>query len=139
MDNELHKKDIINKISEKLIDEKIVIGGNKSFYKRKYHLKYTQKIIGNVLDAFWDVIAEIIEDGDSVKLYNYIKIEPRYYKAVKLNAKGFPGIKENIVPARYRMKFIMGERLKEACRKLSQKKCANCIPEDTETSECEGE
>ena len=101
MDNELHKKDIINKISEKLIDEKIVIGGNKSFYKRKYHLKYTQKIIANVIDAFWDVIAEIIEEGDSIKLYNYIKIEPRYYKAVKLNAKGFPGIKENIVEIYY--------------------------------------
>ena len=129
MDNELHKKDIINKISEKLIDEKIVIGGNKSFYKRKYHLKYTQKIIANVIDAFWDVIAEIIEEGDSIKLYNYIKIEPRYYKAVKLNAKGFPGIKENIVPARYRMKFIMGERLKEACRRLSQKKCGDFIPD----------
>ncbi len=140
MDNELHKKDIINKISEKLIDEKIVIGGNKSFYKRKYHLKYTQKIIANVLDAFWDVIADVIEDGDSIKLYNYIKIEPRYYKAVKLNAKGFPGIKENIVPARYRMKFIMGERLKEACRKLSQKKCGDSIPdsisEGEEQTEC---
>ncbi|MEH2956960.1 HU family DNA-binding protein [Candidatus Merdisoma sp. JLR.KK006] len=139
MDNELHKKDIINKISEKLIDEKIVIGGNKSFYKRKYHLKYTQKIIGNVLDAFWDVIAEVIEDGDSIKLYNYIKIEPRYYKAVKLNAKGFPGIKENVVAARYRMKFIMGERLKEACRRLSQKKCSDDTSENTEASECEGE
>ena len=140
MDNELHEKDIINKISEKLIDEKIVIGGNKSFYKRKYHLKYTQKIIANVIDAFWDVIAEIIEEGDSIKLYNYIKIEPRYYKAVKLNAKGFPGIKENIVPARYRMKFIMGERLKEACRRLSQKKCGDFIPdsisEGAEQTEC---
>ena len=140
MDNELHKKDIIIKISEKLIDEKIVIGGNKSFYKRKYHLKYTQKIIANVIDAFWDVIAEIIEEGDSIKLYNYIKIEPRYYKAVKLNAKGFPGIKENIVPARYRMKFIMGERLKEACRRLSQKKCGDFIPdsisEGAEQTEC---
>jgi len=136
MDNELHKKDIINKISEKLIDEKIVIGGNKSFYKRKYHLKYTQKIIANVIDAFWDVIAEIIEEGDSIKLYNYIKIEPRYYKAVKLNAKGFPGIKEKIVPARYRMKFIMGERLKGACRRLSQKKCGDFISEGEEQTEC---
>ncbi len=140
MNNVLHKMDVVNKISEKLIDEKIVIGGNKSFYKRKYHLKYTQKIIANVLDAFWDVIADVIEDGDSIKLYNYIKIEPRYYKAVKLNAKGFPGIKENIVPARYRMKFIMGERLKEACRKLSQKKCGDSIPdsisEGEEQTEC---
>lgn len=123
MDNELHKKDIIDKISEKLINEKIVIGGNKTFYKNKYHLKYTQKIIANVLDAFWDVIAKTIEDGDSIKLYNYIKIEPRYYKAVKLNAKGFKNIKENIVPARYRIKFTVGERLKEASRRLSQKKC----------------
>ena len=135
MDNVLLKKDVVNKISEKLIDEKIVIGGNKSFYKRKYHLKYTQKIIGNVIDAFWDVIAEVIEDGDSIKLYNYIKIEPRYYKAVKLNAKGFPGIKENIVPARYRMKFIMGERLKEACRRLSQKKCGDFIPDSISEGE----
>ena len=139
MDNELHKKDIINKISEKLIDEKIVIGGNKNFYKRKYHLKYTQKIIGNVLDAFWDVIAEIIEDGDSIKLYNYIKIEPKYFKSVKLTAKGFNGIRENIVPARYKMKFIMGERLKEACRVLSQKKCGNSILDRAEQAECEEE
>ena len=140
MNNVLHKMDVVNKISEKLIDEKIVIGGNKRFYKKKYHLKNTQKIIANVLDAFWDVIADVIEDGDSIKLYNYIKIEPRYYKAVKLNAKGFPGIKENIVPARYRMKFIMGERLKEACRRLSQKKCGDFIPdsisEGEEQTEC---
>ncbi len=85
MNNVLHKMDVVNKISEKLIDEKIVIGGNKSFYKRKYHLKYTQKIIANVLDAFWDVIADVIEDGDSIKLYNYIKIEPKYFKSIKLN------------------------------------------------------
>ena len=45
MNNVLHKKDIIDKISEKLIDEKIDIGGNGKKYKRKYHLKYTQKII----------------------------------------------------------------------------------------------
>lgn len=136
MNNVLHKMDVVNKISEKLIDEKIVIGGNKSFYKRKYHLKYTQKIIANVLDAFWDVIAETIEDGDSIKLYNYIRIEPKYFKSVKLTAKGFNGIRENIVPARYKMKFIMGERLKEACRVLSQKKCGDSISDDIEQAEC---
>lgn len=123
MSNELHKKDIIDKISEKLIDEKITIGGNGKKYKRKYHLKYTQKIIANVLDAFWEVVSEAIEDGNSIKINNYIKMEPKYYKAVKLNANGFNNIKENIVPARYRIRFTMGERLKEACRRLSQKKC----------------
>ncbi|GFI07633.1 hypothetical protein IMSAGC007_00075 [Lachnospiraceae bacterium] len=136
MNNVLHKMDVVNKISEKLIDEKIVIGGNKSFYKRKYHLKYTQKIIANVLDAFWDVIADVIEDGDSIKLYNYIKIEPKYFKSIKLNSKTFNGIRENILPARYKMKFIMGERLKEACRRLSEKKCGDVIPDDAEQKEC---
>lgn len=121
MSNELHKKDIIDKISEKLIDEKITIGGNRKKYKRKYHLKYTQKIIANVLDAFWEVVVESVEDGDSVKINNYIKMEPKYYKAVKLNANGFNNIKENIVPARYRIRFTMGERLKKACRKLTEK------------------
>lgn len=123
MNNVLHKKDIIDKISEKLIDEKICIGGNGKKYKRKYHLKYTQKIIANVLDTFWEVVAESVEDGKTIKLNNYIKMEPKYYKAVKLNANGFNNIKENIVPARYRIRFTMGERLKEACRKLSQKEC----------------
>ena len=61
--------------------------------KRKYHLKYTQKIIANVLDAFWEVVSEAIEDGNSIKINNYIKMEPKYYKAVKLNANGFNNIK----------------------------------------------
>ena len=132
MNEVLLKKDLVNKVSEKLMDEKIIIGGNGEKYKRKYHLKYTQKIIANVVDAFWEAIAEAVEDGNSVKLNNYVKIEPRYYKAVKLNAKGFPGIKENTVPARYKIKFTMGERLKEACRRLTQKKSddrSECINE----------
>lgn len=119
----LHKQDIINQISDKLIDEKIVIGGNGKKYKRKYHLKYTQKIIANVLEAFWEVIAEAVEEGNSIKINSYVKMEPKYYKAFKLNANGFSNIKENIVPARYRVRFTMGERLKEACKRLSQKKC----------------
>lgn len=125
MNSKLHKKDIINKISEKLIDEKIDIGGNGKKYKRKYHLKYTQKIIANVLDAFWEVVAEVVEDGDSIMIKNYVKMESKYYKSVKLNANGFNNIKENIVPARYRIRFTMGERLKKSCRRLSQKKCDN--------------
>lgn len=125
MNNELHKKEIINKISEKLIDEKIAIGGNGKKYKRKYHLKYTQKIIANVLDAFWDVVTEAVEDGNSIKINNYIKMEPQYYMAVKLNANGFNNITENIVPARYRIRFTMGERLKGACRRLSENKLNN--------------
>ncbi len=129
MDNVLLKKDIVGMVSEKLAGEKIEIGGNGKKYKRKYHLKYTQRIIANVLDAFWEAVASAVEEGDSVKLNNYVRIEPRHYKAVRLNAKGFPGIKEDTVPARYKVRFIAGERLKEASRRLTQKKCGG-IPED---------
>lgn len=118
MNKELHKNDIVKKISDKLVNEKIVIGGNKELYKRKYHLKYTQKIIANVLDSFWEVVAETIEEGDSIKINGYMKMEPKYYKEITLNANGFKGINENVIPARYKMKFKMGERLKEACKRL---------------------
>lgn len=121
MSNELHKKDIIDKISAKLIHERITIGGNSKKYKRKYHLRYTKKIIANVLNAFWDVICDSIEDGDSIKIKNYVKMEPKYYKSVKLNANGFNNIKENIVPERYRVRFTMGEYLKNACRSLTER------------------
>ena len=82
-------------------------------------------LIAKVIDAFWDVIAEAVEDGDSIKMNSYIKIEPKYYKAVKLNAEGLKWVKENVVPARYRIRFTMGERLKESCRRLSDKKLNN--------------
>ncbi len=121
MNRELHKGDIVKKISDKLSNEKIVIGGNKEFYKRKYHLKYTQKIISNVLDSFWEVVADTIEEGDSIKLNSYIKIEPKFYNEITMNANGFKGINENVIPARYKMKFKIGERLKNACKRLSER------------------
>lgn len=127
MSNMLLKKDIVDKISEKLINEKIDIGGNGKKYKRKYHLRYTQKIIVKVLDAFWEVIADSVEEGCSIKLNNYIKLEPRYYKAVKLNANGFNNVNTHVVPARYKIKFTMGKCLKKACENLSKEKCNNNI------------
>jgi len=120
MNRELHKQDVINKISDKLDDEKIVIGGNGKKYKRRYHLPYTQKIIKKVMEAFWEVVADVIEDGDSIKIYRYIRIEPRYYKGRVV--KSWQDSKDVYLPPYYKMKFIMGERLKEACRRLSETK-----------------
>ena len=82
---------------------------------------YTQEDVENVMAAFWDVICDSIEDGDSIKIKNYVKMEPKYYKSVKLNANGFNNIKENIVPERYRVRFTMGEYLKNACRSLTER------------------
>lgn len=121
MGKELHKNEIVKLISQKLSGEKIVIGGNKEYYKRKYHLKYTQKIILKVLDAFWDVVADAVEEGDTVKIADYIKIEPKYYKEVNKNASGFKGVYEYIIPEKYKLKFKMGRRLKQACENLTER------------------
>lgn len=50
------KSDLERKIGEKLKDTKIVIGGNKQFYKKRYHLKNTQEIIHNVINAFLETM-----------------------------------------------------------------------------------
>lgn len=58
------KKDLIRKITEKMIGQKIIIGGNKVFYKKRYNLKYSQQIVENVLLAFFDVTCDILSEGD---------------------------------------------------------------------------
>lgn len=121
MSKELCKKDIVKRTADKLNDEKIVIGGNKEFYKSKYHLKYTQKIISNVIDAFWEVVAEAIEEGNTVKILNYIKMEPKYYGERLRDANGFRGMGQYIIPPRYAVKYTTGKRFKEICRKLLER------------------
>ena len=119
MNNTLHKNDIVDKVSEKLKTERIEIGGNKYFYKRKYHLMYSEKIIRKVLDAFWSVVAETIEDGDSVKIYNYMTISPKYYKEREVNS--FDGSGKYTSSPRYKIKVSVEGRLKEACKILFNK------------------
>lgn len=125
MNNELHKQDVINKISEKLKGEKIVIGGNGNKYKRKYHLCYTQMIIKKVLDAFWEVVVDTIEEGDLISIYGYIKMEPSYYKERILKHQNFSNCDSMYVPPHYKMKFTIGDRLKDACRRLSDRELNN--------------
>lgn len=124
MNQQLFKNDIVDKISERLRNDRIVIGGNKIAYKRKYHLRYGEKIIRKVLDAFLDVIVDTIENGDSLRIYDYFRIDPHYFKEMSLKANGFSAVNEDdniYVPPRYKVKFKPGKRLKEACKKLSER------------------
>ena len=98
----VNKKELIDKVSAKLNKERIVVGGNKHAYKRKYHLKYTEMIISKVLDAFWDVVADTIADGDKIVIQNYMTIYPKYATNANINA--------------YCVKTKAKEKLKEACR-----------------------
>lgn len=79
MKEKIIKPGIVKRVVEKLEGTKINIGGNKHSYKREYNLKYTQEIVDNVICAFMDVIVDIIENGDSVKLNSYFILEPKYY------------------------------------------------------------
>lgn len=116
MDKRLVERDVVMCISKKLAGERIVVGGNKEFYKRKYHLKYTQKIIEKILETFWDVVAEELAEGNSIVLKQYVRIEPNYCKERKVNIP-----EPHILPAHFNVKFKPLGKLKQACKNLTEK------------------
>lgn len=77
MNRTLSRKELIKIISALLNKQRIVIGGNKETYKRKYHLKYSKKIIDTIITAFCEAIVISLKNGDSVRINNYFKIEPQ--------------------------------------------------------------
>lgn len=111
--NTINKNELIDKISVKLNKERIVVGGNKHAYKRRYHLKYTETIIKKVVDAFWSAVADTIADGEKILIQNYIAIYPKYTTNGNVNS--------------YCVKTKAKEKLKEACRILNAEKK---IPDD---------
>lgn len=119
MNRTLNRKDLIKIVSALLNKQRIVVGGNKETYKRKYHLKYSKKIIDTIITAFGEAIAVSLRNGDTVRINNYFKIEPQYRKETVMKANGFKGINTNVVPAHYVPKFRAGSKLKEACKNLT--------------------
>ena len=102
----IFKNELIDRISAKLSEERIVVGGNKCLYKRKYQLKFTEFIIAKVLDAFWDVVADTIADGDKISIQHYLSIYPKYVTNGKAD--------------NYCIKVKAMERLKRACQTLTE-------------------
>lgn len=104
--NTIFRKELIDRISAKLSKERIVVGGNKHAYKRKYQLKFTEIIISKVLDAFWDVVADAITDGDKIQIQHYLSIYPKYVTNGKAD--------------NYCIRVKAMERLKRACKTLTE-------------------
>ena len=123
MNNELLKKDIVNRVVAKLYadGERIEISNQKYIYN-KYRLKYSQKVVKNVINAFWDIVADALAEGDSVRLNHYLKIEPKYYEArMHKNYLG-KGEKDMFyIPERYRPAFQPLSRIQEAYDKLNER------------------
>lgn len=110
--------DICKKIAEKLRKdgERIVVGGNKYLYKSKYHLLYNKAIVKTVIHAFLLVMTEILAQGDSITLGQYMKIEPVYYpKRAGRNPKENKKIE---IPAQYKPKVKFYKNIKEACKRI---------------------
>lgn len=130
MNQKINKNEIIDHISKKLSDERIVVGGKKN-YKRTYHLRINKWIIGKVLNALLDVLVEVIEEGDSVIFAGYMVLEPRYFKEIRRRVSYFGDKKETITPAGYRLKIKAGVRMKDACKKLTEKVDRENIDQET--------
>ena len=115
----IFKNELIDRISAKLNKERIVVGGNKYAYKRKYKLKFTEFIIAKVLDAFLNVVVDAISNGDKIQLQGYFTIYPQYYKERVVNM--FDGTTGHISPEHYKLKINAGKKIEDACDKLMNK------------------
>lgn len=119
MNQVYRKEDIIRKVAKKLNEERIVIGGNKHAYKRKYHLRFSKFIVSKVIGALLDVLVDVLEEGDAVNFRGYMAIEPKYCKATRAR-----DINKNIeiqVPPKYKPKVHFGRLMESACKRLTQK------------------
>lgn len=122
MNKKLTKIDLIDKVSKKLSDKRFARGGNRKSWKSKYNLPYAKEdVIKPVLNALFDVMLDAIADGDSVGVYDYFKIEPRYMKAKRLKTKGFKDTHiEKVIPPHYKVAIIPGEKMRLALRNLNE-------------------
>ena len=75
------------------------------------------------ITAFFRVITEILAEGDTVRCFGYFKIEPKLYKARKVQNPH-----DNILydaPAQYKPKIKFGKQIKEACANIPVEKMEN--------------
>lgn len=114
MDNVLKKKDIVKEIWKKILNKKGITARSRFYYKRKY----SQEVIEVVLNEFLDVLVDVIEDGDSVDIRGYLKIEPRYCK--QWSGNDFDG-NEIYAPPRYKPKATLKSKFEDACKRLSER------------------
>lgn len=115
----INRHDMVKKIVDNLSDKKIVIGGNKILYKNKYHLKYTQQIVDNVLEALFDTVMKELENGNMINFQNYFSIKPELRKSKK--ARNVVTGEDMIIPERYQFKVKAGLLLKQACDYFNDK------------------
>lgn len=94
-------------------NERISFECHKGGYKSIHKKIYSYIIVRTVLRAFFQVITEILAEGDTVRCFGYFKIEPKLYQARKVKNPY-----DNVLydaPAQYKPKIKFGKQIKEAC------------------------
>lgn len=71
-----------------------------------------------ILTAFLDTVADILSEGDSIKLKGYMTIYPQLYKSKQIKNVADQSIVN--IPARYKAKIKTGTKLNNACKNLSK-------------------
>lgn len=70
-----------------------------------------------ILTAFLDTVADILSEGDSIKLKGYMTIYPQLYKSKQIKNVADQSIVN--IPARYKAKIKTGTKLNNACKNLT--------------------
>lgn len=80
---------------------------------------YTQEDAENIISAFWDVVIDALQNGDSINLNGYAIIETKHMAERK--AMNVVENKVMIVPEHYRVYFKPGSKLNHAAEVFTQK------------------
>ena len=69
-----------------------------------------------ILTAFLDTVADILSEGNNIKLKGYMTIYPQLYKSKQIKNVADRSIVN--IPARYKAKIKTGTKLNNACESL---------------------
>lgn len=81
--------------------------------------KYTQEDVENIIFAFWDVVIDVLSNGDSVNLNGYASIGTKYMAERK--SRNVVENQEITVPEHYRVYFKAGSKLNQAAATFTQR------------------
>ena len=73
--------------------------------------------VDTILTAFLDTIADVLYEGNSIKLKGYMTIYPQLYKSKQIKNVADQSIVN--VPTRYKAKIKTGTKLNNACKNLT--------------------
>lgn len=103
MKEEIIKPGIVRRIIERVENENGLV--------------VSQETVDIILISFLDTVADILSEGDSIKLKGYMTIYPHLYKSKQIKNVADQSIVN--IPARYKAKIKTGTKLNNACKNLT--------------------